>query len=205
MDMRLEIIDSLASINALWDGNETTTDVRMGASVINDRKVSRRNVLRVAAVVTASTTAVAVIGDAAAGSPAADPGAAPRTGKRAELGRVSRTGRPMVMVETPATMNQSRVSSPQLVPFVGFPDYVVPRVGDLVTVTDDWPGIALAAVPVCHWVTGVPKALSNGEFAIAGARVATSPLLSGTRNVPVAVCLLDTELPTAQVLATRPI
>jgi hypothetical protein len=171
--------------------------------MISDRKLSRRHVLRVAAVVSASAVAVATIGDTAS----ADPGPASTggSGKRAELGRVVTADRSLLVVDSPAAANNSKVTTPQTVPFVGFPEHVAPRVGDLVTVTDDWPGVALAAVPVCHWVTGVPKPLAGGEFSIGGARVASSPLLTGAQNVRMSVCLLDTELPVAQVLATRPV
>jgi hypothetical protein len=192
----------------LWPRNKSTSieesakDVLAGDAMGTDRGVSRRQILRVSAVVASSAAAVAVV-SAAGDVAAADPGRAPDTGKRAELGRVANADTALLRVEAPDQANNSRVRSPQLVPFVGFPDHVVPRVGDLVTVTDDWPGVALAAVPVCHWVTGVPKAQPGGTFTIGGTAVEASPLLQDVGAKRVTVCVLDTELSTAQVLATR--
>jgi hypothetical protein len=170
-----------------------------------DRGMSRRQILRVSAVVASSTVVVGAIGTSAAANPGAeDPANAVSTGKRAQLGRVTNNSdTTRLTVGAPGRANTSIVSSPVAVPYVGFPDHVAPRVGDFVTVTDDWPGVALAAVPVCHWVTGVPKALPNGGFTVGGTTVAPSPLLDGIVGKRALVCVLDTDLPVAQVLATR--
>lgn len=164
--------------------------------------ISRRRVMRVGAVIASSAAVVAVVGDAAA----ADPGvpADGRAAGRGDLGRVAGSTHPMVRVERPDTPHSARVGAAEVVPYIGFPEHVVPRVGDLVTVTDAWPGVALAAIPVCHWVTGVPKALPSGGFQIGDTRVVASPLLKDVIGNRIRACILDTELPTAQVLATRP-
>ncbi|WP_163566976.1 hypothetical protein [Fodinicola feengrottensis] len=108
-----------------------------------------------------------------------------------------------MLVERSNTANARPVTSPQMVPYAGFPAHVTPRVGDLVTVTDDWPGAAVAAIPVCHWIQGMPKSLPNGGFSVAGTQLAPTPLLENMGKKRIQVCILDTELPTAQVLATR--
>ena len=161
--------------------------------------MSRRRVLRVSAVVASSVAVVAVAGDNASADPAGQ-----SSGTRAELGRVSKAGdgAALLLVEAPDTPSNKRVSSPELVPYVGFPDHVVPRVGDLVLVSD-WTGEGLTAGPVCHWITGVPKRRPDGDFSVGDTVLAASPLLAGAGRRPIQVCVLDTELPTAQVLATR--
>jgi hypothetical protein len=156
-------------------------------------------VLRVSAVVASSVAAVAVVGDGAS----ADPGEK-ASGTRAGLGRVSKAGvgTALLEVEAPDTPGTSRVASPERVPYAGFPDHVVPRVGDLVVV-NDWAGQGLAAGPVCHWITGVPTRRPDGDFNIGDTVLAASPLLEHAGRKPIRVCVLDTELPTAQVLAVR--
>lgn len=161
--------------------------------------MSRRQVFRIGTVVAGGVGVIAVA-DAATADPG---GGAGKTGKRAELGRVVGGQSSQLLVTTPDTPNHSRVNSTMLIPYAGFPDHVVPRTGDLVTVIEDWPGLALAAVPVCHWITGAPKAQSNGSYLVAGTSLAASPLLADSVGKRIQVCVLDTELPTAQVLATR--
>jgi hypothetical protein len=161
--------------------------------------MSRRRVLRVSALVASSAAAVTVAESAATAAPGQ-----PSTGSRAELGRVSKTGdgTALLQVESPDTPHASRVADRELVPYAGFPDHVVPRVGDLVVVTD-WAGKGLAAVPVCHWISGVPRRRPDGDFSIGDTVLAATPLLEHAGRKPIQVCVLDTELPTAQVLATR--
>ena len=165
--------------------------------------MSRRRVLRVSALVASSAAAVAVASDGASAAPGQPPTGSPAD-SRAELGRVSKAGGgvALLQVEAPDTPNASRVAGTELVPYAGFPDHIVPRVGDLVVVTD-WAGQGLAAVPVCHWITGVPTRRPDGDFSIGDTVLAASPLLEHAGRKPIQVCVLDTELPTAQVLATR--
>ena len=185
-----------------------------------ERGMSRRNVLRVGAVIASSAAVVSIASTSGATDSDYADQAGPGTGKRAELGLVSssdRTSSPqaqaqaqaqaqgILAVEAPSEANgvHSRVASAQTVPYAGFPAGFVPRAGDLVTVTDQYPGLALAAVPVCRWVTGVPKRRRDGSFTVAGHRVAASPKLTEHGSGRVKVCLLDTELPSAQVLSVR--
>lgn len=165
-----------------------------------NRQISRRQVLRVGAVVAAAATTTLAV-DGAANAVQTEP--YQPTGKRADLGRVARAGGTVLLVERSGTPNAKPVKAPEMVPYAGFPPHVTPRVGDLVTVTDDWPGVAVAAIPVCHWIQGVPKALPAGGFSVAGTRLAPTPLLEKVGKTRIQVCVLDTELPTAQVLATR--
>ncbi|MFI6238385.1 hypothetical protein ACIBEF_00740 [Micromonospora sp. NPDC050795] len=69
--------------------------------------------------------------------------------------------------------------------------------------TDLWPGLAVAAVPLVHWLTGVPKVAAGGGYELAGQRIAASPLLDRKRTSRMQICLLETELAEAQVLAVR--
>jgi hypothetical protein len=168
-----------------------------------NKKLSRRNMLRGGAAVASGVAITAGVETAAtADSGTAD--SAPHTGKRADVARV--TGRESKTLTLQANKSAAARQPAEKVPFVGFPNNVVPRTGDLVTIVEDWPGYALAAVPLCHWLTGVPKALPNGEVSVSGARMIASPELAPglqTRKL-VKVCVLDTELETAQVLMVRP-
>ncbi|MFF7788139.1 hypothetical protein [Streptomyces sp. NPDC007991] len=72
-------------------------------------------------------------------------------------------------------------------------------------ITNWWEGKEIAAVPVVSWVTGVPERSADGGYRIGDRRTAPTPLLedaSRTRS-RIAVCLLDTELDTAQVMAVQ--
>lgn len=91
------------------------------------------------------------------------------------------------------------------VPIVGFPSNVTPRVGDLVMVTDQFGGYAVAAVPVCRWLDGVPREGGNGRAIVEGVRVVGLPDIypNYRSGRSVSVCVLDTELPEAQVLSVR--
>ncbi|GAA0583719.1 hypothetical protein [Streptomyces crystallinus] len=97
-------------------------------------------------------------------------------------------------------------ASQEVVPLVGFPNGVIPRPGDRVMVTDWWDGMDVAAIPVVSWVTGVPKPLPGGGYQVGGRRTAPTPLLEAPseKGGRTAVCLLDTELEAAQVMAVRP-
>ncbi|HYW26021.1 MAG TPA: hypothetical protein VE953_17745 [Terriglobales bacterium] len=90
-------------------------------------------------------------------------------------------------------------------PLVGFPDAVVPRVGDHVTLTDVVPGFEVAALPLVHWISGVPKVRTDQTIGIGGTRLLpTAPLLDASRlGAPVSVSVLDTSLATAQVFGVR--
>ncbi|HEX6686106.1 MAG TPA: hypothetical protein VF062_25255 [Candidatus Limnocylindrales bacterium] len=168
-----------------------------------DQVMSRRQILRVTAVLGSTVTAVAVSdgiaqADTDTGTDPASPVASPdRAQKRADLASVASISGQTVSA-TPVDGGEAVT-----VPLVGFPAGFAPRAGDRLAVTDQWPGIALAAIPLCHWVSGVPKRQANGEFVVAGQRIASSRLLEVGRLRSVQVCLLDTDLPTAQALAVR--
>ncbi len=164
------------------------------------RGISRRQVLRVGTVVGSAVTLVAVSEQVASAAPQVDPNQAT---SRGDLGRVSTASGGVGVIAAPKRANRTKVTVPAQVPFAGFPEGVTPRPGDLVTVTDNWDGLALAAVPVVHWLTGVPKQRNDGSYELAGERLAESPLLPMRTSKRVRVCVLDTELPDAQVLAVR--
>ncbi|GII95826.1 hypothetical protein [Sinosporangium siamense] len=167
-----------------------------------ERSFSRRKALRAGAVAAAAAAAATGINATANAASAAAPPAA--AGGRADLARVVKVDGARLVVDAPASAaGVQAVRTAEQVPLVGFPAGFVPRPGDLVSVVDSWPGKAVAAVPVCHWVTGVAKALPGGGFSVDGQRIAATALLDGQANTRLRVCLLDTELPTAQVLATR--
>jgi hypothetical protein len=151
-------------------------------------------------VVGSAVTLIAVSEQAASAAPEADPNQAT---SRGDLGRVSTAGGGVGVIATPKRANRTKVDAPVQVPFAGFPKGVTPRPGDLVTITDNWDGLALAAVPVVHWLTGVPKQRPDGSHELAGERIAASHLLTEETSKRVRVCVLDTELPDAQVLAVR--
>ena len=90
-------------------------------------------------------------------------------------------------------------------PLVGFPEALVPRTGDRVAVSRTTPGYEVAALPLGHWVTGVPRALGDGSFVLAGERAFGVPGLAaaGEAGSIVTACLLDTDLAIAQVLDVR--
>lgn len=175
-------------------------------------RLSRREALKVGGVFAVGATVVLTTGVGTAGAAEtapADAGSNAGTGKRGDLARVTAVGGTgagaaragVLRVATPAApVGNALRAAGEEVPCVGFPDNFTLRAGDLVTVTDQWPGVAMAAVPVCRWVTGVPKRQRNGDFTVAGRRVVESPLLREGKRIR--VCLLDTELPNAQVLKT---
>jgi hypothetical protein len=165
-----------------------------------NRGLSRRQVLRVGAVVGSAVTLVAVSGQAASAAPVTDPNQAT---SRGDLGRVSAMGGAVATVAASKRANRTRVAATERVPYAGFPEGIAPRPGDLVTVTDNWDGLALAAVPVVHWLTGVPQRQADGSYQLDGESIAASPLLAAQAKKRVRVCVLDTELPVAQVLAVR--
>jgi hypothetical protein len=169
----------------------------------SDQQFSRRSVLRAGAAVAAGAGVAGVVGDAtAAAAPQHTAGAAVTADHRPPaLGRVSKNHGSTLTVVSPSATAGDRVSATVTAPLRGFPDGVTPRVGDLVGVTVDAVSGAAGAYPMCHWVTGVPKALPDGTLSVSGTRVLPSPQLRPGRAV--SVCVLDTELPAAQVLAVR--
>jgi len=98
------------------------------------------------------------------------------------------------------------------VPLSGFPWGLVPRVGDHVTVTDSVVGMAMAAIPLCSWLIGIPTS-SQGAYLVAGrltVPVASvvgepGPALSNAVATAreVAVALVDTDLGASLVLQVR--
>lgn len=164
--------------------------------------ISRRRVMRVGAVIASSAAAVADVGDAAAadprnsGRPTGGRAGRPRTGGAFAVSNGSRGAAGHTAIRPRRCRRGGAVHR--------VPEDVAPRVGDLVTVTDAWPGVVLAAIPVCHRVAGAPKALPGGGVQIGDTRVVASPLLKDVIGSRIRVCILGTELPTAQVLATRP-
>lgn len=98
------------------------------------------------------------------------------------------------------------------IPLSGFPWGLVPRVGDHVTVTDSVVGMAIAAIPLCTWVTAVPATSGNAYLVadrltvpvasiLGKPRPALAEAVSGGRNV--AVGLVDTDLTASLVLQVR--
>jgi hypothetical protein len=90
-------------------------------------------------------------------------------------------------------------------PYAGFPEAVTPRVGDLVAVGENISGHDIAAAPLCHWIKGVPKARPDGYLEVDGHAVTSFPGLTSAAEAKadVMVCVLDTDLPVAQVLGVR--
>jgi len=157
----------------------------------NSRRVSRRQILQLgAATVAAGAFAVNSPSTSSADASPADPS----TPGFAEQAQVTRVKDHEVDVLVLKTMDRRSA------PIVGFP--LVPRVGDLVTVSDRLPGYPLAAVPLCRWITGVPQQQRNHTMDIGGVVAADSPKLHGATGA-LSVCVLDTSLPTGQVLAVR--
>ncbi|MFF1477147.1 hypothetical protein ACFVYD_06155 [Streptomyces sp. NPDC058301] len=151
---------------------------------------------------------VSVGGNASAGELGDSPGSEARTDLarvREARGKVLRVDFPRVGSRSRALMAPDATASQETVPLVGFPEGISPRPGDRVMVTDWWDGMEVAAIPVVSWVTGVPKPLPGGGYQVGGRRTAPTPLLkaAGERRSRTAVCLLDTELDTAQVMAVR--
>lgn len=91
------------------------------------------------------------------------------------------------------------------IPPAGFPASAPPRVGDLVTLTDQWSGYPLALVPLCAWVKAQPEHVGGSRYRLSNQQ-AEDPqaLLPGmSRSANARVCLMQTQLPTALVLAVR--
>ncbi|MEV4360059.1 hypothetical protein ACWEPL_63910 [Nonomuraea sp. NPDC004186] len=89
------------------------------------------------------------------------------------------------------------------VSYTGFPEGVLPRVGDLVTVTDRVSELGLVALPLCSWTTGTPSRDSKGVVSLNGVKAAPSQQLSAAGQSSVLVALMGTTLPDAQVLDVR--
>lgn len=168
---------------------------------------------------TALTTAAAGVGAAAVGISATESASAdgqsgsPGSDARTDLARVRSVEGKILYVDFPRDGSRTRKlmapdakASQEVVPLAGFPNGIIPRPGDRVMVTDWWDGMDVAAIPVVSWVTGVPKPLPGGGYQVGGRRTAPTPLLKAhsEQRDRTAVCLLDTELEAAQVMAVRP-
>lgn len=98
------------------------------------------------------------------------------------------------------------------VPVAGFPWGLVPRVGDHITVTDNVEGMALAAIPLCSWLTGVPTS-AQGGYVIDGRQTVPVAAIAGdprsaladaaSTGRAVSVALVDTDLEASLVLQVR--
>lgn len=98
--------------------------------------------------------------------------------------------------------------------FAGFPRGVIPRPGDVVLVNDYMVKGTFTAGPLCHWVRGKVTRDTQGRYVI-GRHVA-EPLGERDQDFPVlleaslesghslAVCFLETRLPTGLILDARP-
>lgn len=153
------------------------------------RRLSRRRVIQLGA---GAVAASFLVPNAAAAH------SNERAGWRSYLSRVTGvTGRRLDAV---ALATQERFSAPM----VGFPPYVKPRVGDLVTITDGHPGYRVAALPVCAWYSGTPTRASGATVDINGIVALRSPVWSAKlRGQRVDVCLLDSTLANRQILDIR--
>lgn len=173
----------------------------------NDGQFSRRRVLRVGAAAAVGAASVVVVGNSVADATPSREGAGQLVSATSDeppplLGRVSDRNGVQVAVKRPAASIPDVVTNELHLPLVGFPVGVTPRSGDLVGVVRDSTGVAIAAAPMCHWITGVVSAQGDGRMTISGTRLAPSQLVSTGRSA--SVCVLDTELLDAQVLAVRP-
>lgn len=120
-----------------------------------------------------------------------------RNDRRSYVSRVTNVaGR---QLEAEALLTHERFT----VPIAGFPPQVIPRIGDLVTVTNSHPSFSMANLPVCSWYVGPVMSRSDGRAEIAGL-LAAGPLRPKVLNDGhQAVCLLDTTLSDRQVLGVR--
>jgi hypothetical protein len=160
-------------------------------------QVSRRQILKIGA----GTVFVGALGiEVAQKIAAAIPSPAASTDPRAAMsGRV-------IEVEGDRVQVQVFGSTTRLTaPVVGFPDTVFPRVGDHVTLTNLVDGFATAALPLCHWVAGVPKVGADQTVAIGGTRIAPSAtvLQASQSGKAISVCVLDTSLTDCQALSVK--
>lgn len=169
-------------------------------------RTSRRKALQIG--VTAASAAVvgAAVGGAEASAAPGDSGSAADFGA---TGRVRAISGETVDVDLLAGLTGSaakRVVGQASMPLVGFSGEAVPRVGDLVGVSRTTPGYDVAAAPMIHRVTGVPRLVRGGEFVVAGERIAAHPELraAGRAGTSVTVAVFDTQLPVARVFAVRP-
>lgn len=161
---------------------------------------TRRQAIQIGAAAASVAVVGATVGSTAAGASPADWGA---------VGRVRSVSEGVVELDllagpegTAARKVVGRVS----VPFIGFPESVTPRAGDKVAISTTTPGYEAAALPLTHWVTGIPRATGDGSFTVNGERaIDAAPLRAADQaGAPVEICLLDTDLPAAQVLHVRP-
>jgi hypothetical protein len=107
--------------------------------------------------------------------------------------------------DTPPVDQHTAVTGLTLrIPLVGFPDGFSLRPGDLVTVVELDRGAGPVAVPVCRWVTGIPREAPGG-YSIAGQLAVADPRFAAAAGEgrSVTASLLDSELPAAQVLSVR--
>jgi hypothetical protein len=173
----------------------------------SDGRTSRRRALRIGV----TTASAAVVGAAVGGEhAAASPEGSGSSADYGATGRVSAISGQTVDVDLLAGLTgpaARRVVGHASMPLVGFSNEALPRIGDLVAVTTTTPGYDVAAAPMIHRVTGVPRAAGNGVFVVAGERIADHPALraAGRARTRITVSAFDTQLPVARVFAVRPV
>jgi len=171
----------------------------------SDGRTTRRKALRIGATAASAT----VVGTALSTAPGSDRAAASPADYGA-TGRVRDVAGHMVHLDLLAGLGGSaatQVVGRASMPLVGFSSDALPRIGDLVAVSKTTPGYELAAAPMIHYVKGVPRAVGDGGFVIAGERIADHPALRAAwkAGTPVTVSVLDTHLPVARVFGVRPV
>jgi hypothetical protein len=153
------------------------------------RVLSRRNLLR--------TGTVATVSAVAAGALASDALAAADTAVE-ETARVTE-----IASGTVTAVTERGGRSFTNVAYTGFPEGVLPRVGDLVTVTDRIAELGLVALPLCSWAKGAPSRDTQGRMSVGGVKAVPSQQLGTAGQDPVIVAFMATTLPDAQVLDVR--
>jgi hypothetical protein len=166
----------------------------------NSDKPTRRQ-----AIVIGVAAASAVVGASVAGSAATTAASARDWAATGRVRSVSGGLADLDLLAGVAGRAAAQVVGRASMPIVGFPAALVLRAGDRVAISTTTPGYEAAAMPLCHWVKGVPQAVSDGSFLVAGERVVGGLDLAAAAQggQAVKVRLLDTDLATAQVLSVR--